>query len=101
MLIYLAGPEVFLRNAAEIGERKKAICRAHGFECAFPLDAGPLPDASPTEIGHLIFDRCVAMMDRCDLVVANMTPWRGISMDVGTAVEMGYMHGKGRPVFGD
>src|SRR4051794_10624878 len=100
MLIYLAGPEVFLADAVEIGARKKEICRGHGFEGLFPLDDGELPHAPQAEIGHVIFDRCVEMMQRCDLVVANMTPWRGISMDVGTAVEVGYMHGRGRPVFG-
>jgi nucleoside 2-deoxyribosyltransferase len=100
MLIYLAGPEVFLVDAIEIGARKKEICRDHGFEGVFPLDDGVLPHGPQAEIGHVIFDRCVEMMQRCDLVIANMTPWRGISMDVGTAVEVGYMHGVGKPVFG-
>lgn len=36
--IYLAGPEVFLLNAKEIGKRKKALCRKYGFEGVFPLD---------------------------------------------------------------
>jgi nucleoside 2-deoxyribosyltransferase len=99
MLVYLAGPEVFLADAVAIGVRKKAICAAHGFEGVYPFDE-PLPTGMPTEVGHRIFDSCVAMMNRCDLVIANMTPWRGISMDVGTAVEVGYMHAQGRPVFG-
>jgi nucleoside 2-deoxyribosyltransferase len=99
MLIYLAGPEVFLAEANAIGARKKAICAEHGFEGVYPFDE-PLPTGAMTEVGHRIFDNCVAMMDRCDLVVANMTPWRGISMDVGTAVEIGYMHAQGKPVFG-
>ena len=51
-------------------------------------------------IGHYIFDKCVAHMDTCDLVIANMTPFRGPSMDVGTTVEIGYMLAKGKPVFG-
>jgi nucleoside 2-deoxyribosyltransferase len=99
MLIYLAGPEVFLPDAVAIGVRKKAICTAHGFVGVYPFDE-PLPTGTVTEVGHRIFDNCVAMMDRCDLVVANMTPWRGLSMDVGTAVEIGYMHAQGKPVFG-
>ena len=43
--IYLAGPEVFLPHAIEIGQRKKALCRQYGFEGLFPFDnevvAGP------------------------------------------------------------
>ena len=125
MLIYLAGPEVFLAEAIAIGARKKAICADHGFEGIYPFDE-PLPTGAMTEVGHRIFDNCVGMMDRCDLpasvldptrplivfehlvdmlersdlAIANMTPFRGVSMDVGTAVEIGYMHAQGKPVFG-
>jgi nucleoside 2-deoxyribosyltransferase len=93
--IYLAGPDVFLPDAAAIGRAKKEICRRHGFDARFPTDdpAGPL-----TAEG--IFDACVAMMRSCDLAVANLTPFRGISMDVGTAVEIGFMLASGRPVYG-
>jgi nucleoside 2-deoxyribosyltransferase len=99
MQIYLAGPEVFLPIdvARRVGAEKKEICARHGHEGVYPFDE-PVPDDG--DIGHLIFDACVRMMDACDVVVANMTPWRGVSMDVGTAVEIGYMHGKGKPVFG-
>ena len=30
MKLYLAGPEVFLADAIEIGQRKAAICAEHG-----------------------------------------------------------------------
>ena len=38
MRIYLAGPDVFLPNAKEIGGIKKEMCREFGFEGLFPLD---------------------------------------------------------------
>ena len=97
--VYLAGPEVFLSNATEIGEAKMRICREHGLDAIFPFGADPA-GATAEEVGHLIFERCVELMDRCDVAIANMTPFRGISMDVGTAVEIGYMLARGRPVFG-
>jgi len=100
MVIYLAGPEVFLAQAHDIGARKKAICAQYGFDGLFPLDEGDVPPGPPAETAHLIFDRCVDMMNRSDIGIANMTPWRGVSMDVGTAVEIGYLHGTGKPVFG-
>jgi nucleoside 2-deoxyribosyltransferase len=34
--VYLAGPEVFLRNAREIVARKRAICERHGLIGVFP-----------------------------------------------------------------
>jgi nucleoside 2-deoxyribosyltransferase len=101
--IYLAGPEVFLPNARELGDAKKAICTEHGFLGRYPLDAAsngaPAPALAPTD-GHTIFRHCIEMMEGCDLIVANMTPFRGPSMDVGTAVEIGFMFALGRPVFG-
>jgi nucleoside 2-deoxyribosyltransferase len=39
-------------------------------------------------------------MDSCDICIAHMTPYRGPSMDVGTAYEMGYMRAQGKPVLG-
>ena len=36
--VYLAGPEVFLANAREIGARKRAICERHGLIGVFPAD---------------------------------------------------------------
>jgi nucleoside 2-deoxyribosyltransferase len=36
--IYLAGPEVFLSNAREIGVCKRAICEQHGLLGVFPTD---------------------------------------------------------------
>ena len=36
--VYLAGPEVFLANAREIGALKRAICERHGLVGIFPAD---------------------------------------------------------------
>jgi len=36
--VYLAGPEVFLLNAREIGAHKRAICARHGLVGVFPAD---------------------------------------------------------------
>jgi nucleoside 2-deoxyribosyltransferase len=100
--IYLAGPEVFLPEAREIGEAKKAICRAHGLVGIFPADPeirdrDRLPAA---EIAQLIAESNLALMDGCDGVIANLTPFRGVSMDTGTTFEVGYMASRGRLVLG-
>ena len=49
MKIYLAGPDVFLPDAVEIGRQKAAICAAHGLTGVYPLDNAidlTSPDAS-------------------------------------------------------
>ena len=95
---YLAGPEVFLPEAVALGEAKKAVCAEHGLAGVFPLD--PVDGRVPAVDGVALFEHCVAHLDRCDLVIANLTPFRGPSMDVGTAVEIGYALGVGLPVYG-
>ena len=99
--IYLAGPEVFLRKPAEMAEAKVAICAVHGLTGVFPVDADPDPAVqSLPERGFAIFRANRALIDTCDALIANLTPFRGPGMDVGTAFELGYMRGRGRPVFG-
>lgn len=98
--IYLAGPEVFLPNATEVANQKKALCRLYGFEGLFPLDNElDLTNLSPQQSGLLIASSNEAMIARADAIIANMTPFRGTSCDVGTAYEMGLARGMGKPVF--
>lgn len=99
--IYLAGPDVFLPDAPAAAARKKEMCRAHGFEGAFPFDAVlDFSRLTPRQKAMRIYSSDVALMDSCDICVAHMTPYRGPSMDVGTAYEMGYMRAQGKPVLG-
>jgi len=95
--IYLAGPEVFLPDALAAGAEKKRLCDEHGFEGVFPLDA-EIEAASPRATGIAISAANEALIRSCDLVIANMTPFRGPSADVGTAYEMGFARALGKPV---
>jgi len=99
--VYLAGPEVFLPNALELGKEKKRICAEHGFEGVFPLDLTISTEGlDKVETAYAIAGVCIELMDQCDLAIANMTPFRGVSMDVGTAVELGYLTSAEKLVFG-
>lgn len=99
-IVYLAGPEVFLPDALDIGAAKKAICACHGLEGLFPLDnALDLSGLSPPDAGRAIFRANVALMQRADAVIANLSPFRGPGCDPGTAFEVGFMHALGKPVF--
>lgn len=99
--IYLAGPEVFLPDAIAAGNAKRALCEAHGFEGVYPLDGQlDLAGLPKLEAARRISLANEALIDSCDLLIANMTPFRGVSMDVGTAFEVGYMRALRRPVLG-
>jgi nucleoside 2-deoxyribosyltransferase len=98
--VYLAGPEVFLRNAKEIGEQKKTLCKKYGFEGIFPVDIEiNVKGKSPREIGLCISSINEGLIKSCDIVVANTTPFRGPSADVGTVFEIGFAHALGKLVF--
>ncbi|KEA61825.1 Nucleoside 2-deoxyribosyltransferase [Marinobacterium lacunae] len=99
--IYLAGPDVFRRDAKALGQAKADICAEFGFEGLFPLDSNvDLTGLSPFQSGVAIYNADIDLMNRCDLIVANMTPFRGPGIDGGTAFEMGYMRAQGKPVWG-
>ena len=101
MKIYLAGPDVFLENALDIANEKKKLCAKYGFEGLFPLDnVVEFEGRELSDVGLDIYHKNIQLMDDADCVVANMTPYQGVSMDVGTAFEMGYMRGVGKPVYG-
>lgn len=98
--VYLAGPEVFLINAKIIGETKKALCKKFGFEGVFPLDIEVDAEGkSLRELGLCISGINENLIKTCDIVIANITPFRGPSADVGTAYEMGFAHALGKKVF--
>jgi nucleoside 2-deoxyribosyltransferase len=99
--VYLAGPEVFLRNALEAGAAKVEICARHGMEGKYPLDAQlDLGELALAERAYTIAGANEGLIGSCDAVIANLTPFRGPGADTGTAYEVGYARGRGMPVFG-
>ncbi|HEX5957054.1 MAG TPA: nucleoside 2-deoxyribosyltransferase [Hyphomicrobiaceae bacterium] len=99
--IYLAGPEVFLPDALAVGARKAELCAQQGFTGVFPMDAGlDLTGLAKPEAARRISGANEALMHSCAGLIANLTPFRGVSMDTGTAFEVGFMRALGRPVLG-
>jgi nucleoside 2-deoxyribosyltransferase len=89
MKIYLAGPDVFLPDAIEIGRKKVAICARHGLTGLYPLDN--VVARETTAASMQIFRANEAMMGEADAIIANLTPFRGPGADPGTAYELGAM----------
>jgi len=96
--VYLAGPDVFLPDAFEIGRRKIELCRRHGLTGLYPLDNAI--DAAARDASLRIFRGNETMMIAADAIIANLTPFRGPGADAGTVYELGYMAGRGKLCLG-
>ena len=94
--VYLAGPDVFLVDAMDVGQRKRAMCLEFGFEGIFPLD----PDSDLQDDPAEIFRANCALMERADAGLFNLSNFRGPSADAGTVFELGFLFARGKPVYG-
>jgi len=94
--IYLAGPDVFLPDAVEVGRRKKEMCREFGFEGLFPLDNEFAGEPGGVEI----YRANCELMRQAEIGLFNLSPFRGPSADAGTVFELGLMRGMGKQLFG-
>jgi nucleoside 2-deoxyribosyltransferase len=100
--VYLAGPDVFLPDPAAWMERKKAICAGFHLTGISPLDnlAKEPPEWTQLPEWRRIALRNEAHIRSCVAIVANLTPFRGPSADVGTVYEIGFARALGLRVFG-
>ena len=99
MHIYLAGPEVFLPDAEAVADAKRALCARYGATGIFPSDPIYHSEADAAEERWFkIYLHNEAHIRRADALIANLTPFRGPSADVGTVYELGFMRALGRPV---
>jgi len=101
MRVYLAGPDVFLPDPLARALALKAVCAGHGLTGVFPLD--PVPD-EPPGWKTLPAARRIALQNEAHIrgsaaLIANLTPFRGPSADVGTVFELGFARALGLPVF--
>ena len=93
--VYLAGPDVFFPEALKSATKRKDVLAGLSMEGVFPLDAQDDPSATTAAS---IFKANCALIDSCQAVIANITPFRGPSADVGTVWEIGYACGQGKAV---
>jgi len=96
--IYLAGTDVFLPDAVDIGRRKVALCARHGLIGLYPLENAVERAADDASLQILRGNE--AMMIEADAIIANLTPFRGPGADAGTVYELGYMAGRGKLCLG-
>lgn len=102
---YIAGPDVFLRNASKVKELKREIAKKGGLNPLFPLDNVvrdffSRQDLSEEQKGLILYRANILLMNKAKAIIADITPipLRGPNMDPGTAFEIGYMIGQKKPV---
>jgi nucleoside 2-deoxyribosyltransferase len=98
--IYIAGPDVFELDSIELGKNLVALCEKYGFEGLYPLDNIVDFSQKKQKIAHDIYNANVAMIDKADIVIANLNTFRGKEADSGTVWECGYAYAKGKSVYG-
>ena len=91
--IYLAGPDVFVPDAERVARLKRQLCARYGFEGLVPVDS-ELRGAAE------IFEGNRALMERAEIGVFNLSPFRGPSADAGTVFELGFLSALGKRVYG-
>ncbi len=97
--IYLAGPDVFETDAIEQGKMLKKLCKEHGFEGLFPLDNEIVCDGTPYDVAKTIREANIKLIEECNVVMANLNPFRGLEPDSGTVYEVGYAAALGKKVY--
>jgi len=91
--LYLAGPDVFRPDAHSWLEQARALSARFGFDALTPLDHG---QTEPEKI----FAANLALIQRAQILIANLNPFRGSEPDSGTSFEMGYALALGKRVCG-
>ncbi len=95
--VYLAGFDVFRRDAVAHGERLKSLCAAQGLRGIYPLDDAPPGDVS--DLASWICQSNLQKIRNADAVLANLDCFRGSEPDSGTVFEIGYATALGKPVW--
>lgn len=97
--VYIAGPDVFEKNSIEIGKYYSQLSLKYGFEGLYPLDNFIDFNQEKHKIASDIFLANKKLIDRCDIVIANLNSFRGMEADSGTVWECGYAYAKGKKVY--
>lgn len=81
------GPDSLRADGFAVVDRQLATVRAASF------DAEAIPASASLE-------GATSALHSCDIVIANMSPVRGVSADAGTILLIGMAHALQKPVFG-
>jgi len=98
--VYLAGFDVFRRDALEHGVRLVAACAEFGFEGVYPLDTQAPADLDGPRKAAWIYRANIDAIRTSAIVMANVNDFRGPGEpDSGTAFEIGYAAALGKEIW--
>lgn len=98
--IYLAGPDVFSRDADAVFQHLVAHCDRLGLHGLPPSDGDLAADLRFTdeERAQRIYEGNIRLIRSADGLIANLAPFRGHEPDSGTVFEVGFATALGKPV---
>ena len=104
-VVYIAGPECFRPDGAELAKKAVELCEKYGFEGISPVLGHPLGDEIDFSQGKKsaakqIFYNNIRYINNCDLIIANINNFRGWEPDGGTCFEIGYAYSQGKKLYG-
>ena len=98
--IYLAGFDVFRRDALEHGAKLRVWCNEYGFDGIYPLDAEAPADLEGPRKAAWIYRSNLRALRCADIVMANIDDFRGPGEpDSGTAFEIGFAAALGKEIW--
>jgi nucleoside 2-deoxyribosyltransferase len=98
--IYVAGQDVFRANAVEYLRNLQKLGEQYGFEILTPFDTDTSACTNKEELPYWIGDGNFETIDKSDIIVANLNSFRGVCVDDGTSVEIGYGYKAGKMICG-
>ena len=87
--IYLAGPQVFRKDALEHAAWQREICTKYGFIGIHPMDNNIDFTDKTYKTAEVIYHGDCRQIFECDITVADCNSFRGACIDDGTAYELG------------
>ena len=96
--IYIAGPDVFEKNAIQVGNNLSELCTKYGFIGLYPLD-NKIEFSTKKETAKKIYEANIDLIKQSDIVIANINDFRGKEADSGTVWECGYAIALGKEVY--
>lgn len=97
--VFLAGPDLWYPDAADLLARRLAVCEAAGLVGLTGRPDGLVETESSEAMAREIYAGVLERLRASDAVILNLTPWRGPGADPGTAFEAGFAAALGKPVF--
>lgn len=98
--IYIAGPDVFEPNSIEIGKKYIQLCKEYGYEGLYPLDNVVNFNQEKNKIAQDIYLANKKLIEKADIVIANLNAFRGKEADSGTVWECGFATALEKKVYG-